>query len=312
MTDLPLAFRRSLAEHFLLTPGEIVRQMTSSDGLTSKLLVRLADGEIVETVAMRAPARGASSERLSICVSTQAGCAMGCTFCATGQIGFSRHLDAGEIVCQVYLGSRVGGRPVTNVVFMGMGEPLANYDQTIKAVRLLHDSRGLGLSARAMTISTVGLVPQIRRLAREGLPVNLAISLHAPFDDERSAMMPVNRRWPIQELVAAGDEYAARTGRRVSYEYVLIQARNDSPEHARALGRLLAGRLCHVNLIPLNPTLDLDLRGTDLPSAVAFQRTVQAAGVPCTIRVNRGRDIDAACGQLRLREQRRGASASSS
>lgn len=302
MTNLPRTFRDRLAERFIIAPAQVVRCLTSRDRVTKKLLVRFADGELVETVAMRAPARGSSGERLTICVSTQAGCAMACNFCATGQMGFSRQLDAGEIVSQVYLAGQAADLTITNIVFMGMGEPLANYEHTIKAIRLLHDPLGLNLSARAMTLSTVGLVPQIRRLAREGLPVNLAISLHAPNDELRSRMMPVNRRWPIHELVAAGDEYSARTGRRVSYEYVLIEGVNDRLEHARALGRLLAGRLCHVNLIPLNPTLDTSLQGTDPAHVGAFQREVRAARLPCTVRVNRGRDIDAACGQLRVQE----------
>lgn len=305
MTDLPAAFRAELAGRFPLAPAEVVHRLTARDGLTHKLLVRLLDGEIVETVVMVSPAAAGRRARLTVCVSTQAGCAMGCVFCATGQMGFARQLDAGEIVSQVYVGAKAAGRPVTNVVFMGMGEPLANYEETLRAVRLLHDPHGLNLSARAITLSTVGLVPQIRRLAREGLPLTLAISLHAPEDELRSRLLPVNRRWPIAQVVAAGDEYAARTGRRVSYEYVLIKGQNDSLEHARQLGKLLAGRLCHVNLIPLNPTLDPSLRATQRQDAAAFREAVEACGVPCTIRVNRGRDIDAACGQLRLRERRR-------
>jgi 23S rRNA (adenine2503-C2)-methyltransferase len=221
----------------------------------------------------------------------------------TGQFGFARNLEAGEIVEQVIRFSDPA-RPVTNVVFMGMGEPLANYDETLRAIRLLVHPEGLRLGARRITLSTSGLVPQIDRLREEGLQIGLAISLHAANDADRSALMPVNRRWPIATVVAAADRYSERTGRRVSYEYTLIAGKNDSPAHADELAALLAGRLCHVNLIPLNPSEDPTLHASSMPRALAFEGRLLEAGVAATIRKNRGRDIMAACGQLRLAEKR--------
>jgi 23S rRNA (adenine2503-C2)-methyltransferase len=239
-----------------------------------------------------------------VCVSTQAGCAMGCVFCVTGQFGFARNLDAGEIVEQVL---RFGSaeRPVTNVVFMGMGEPLANYDETLRAIRLLTHPLGLRLGARRITVSTSGVVPAMRQLAKERLQVGLAVSLHAPEDELRSRLMPINRRWSIAEVMAAADHYAEVTGRRVSYEYTLMAGVNDSNELARDLADLLHGRLCHVNLIPMNPSEDQTLHAPTAERALAFEAILRQAGIAATIRVNRGRDILAACGQLRLAEKKR-------
>jgi 23S rRNA (adenine2503-C2)-methyltransferase len=295
MTDLPASLRGRLR----VTASHEVRRLRSADGQTSKLLLCLHDGQDVETVEMLT-----ETGRKTICVSTQAGCAMGCTFCVTGQFGFARNLDAGEIVEQV-LRCSGDGRPVTNVVFMGMGEPLANYDATLKAIRLLCHPAGLRLGARRITLSTSGIVPRILQLADEGLQIGLAISLHAANDEARSKIMPVNRRWPIAELLAASDEYAAKTGRRVSFEYTLIANVNDAPEQADELAALLRGRLAHVNLIPLNPTEDASLRAPSMERATAFERRVREGGIAATIRVNRGRDILAACGQLRLSERRK-------
>jgi 23S rRNA (adenine2503-C2)-methyltransferase len=289
MTDLPVHFRARLP----LSPSEEVRHLHSADGQTSKLLLRLHDGQEIEVVEMRAGARK------TICVSTQAGCAMGCVFCVTGQFGFARNLEAGEIVEQV-----LRFRDVTNVVFMGMGEPLANYDETLRALRLLTHPDGLGLGARRITLSTSGLVPHIRRLAGEGLQIGLAISLHAANDELRTQLMQVNRRWPIPEVVAAADHYSRVTGRRVSYEYTLMAGVNDADEQADELARLLSGRLCHVNLIPLNPSEDASLRAPSAGRALAFEDRLRGAGITATIRQNRGRDILAACGQLRLKEKR--------
>jgi 23S rRNA (adenine2503-C2)-methyltransferase len=296
MTDVPVALRERLA----VSRTEEVRRLHSLDGLTSKLLLRLQDGQDIEAVEMRTAASGG---RKTICVSTQAGCGMGCVFCVTGQFGFARNLEAGEIVEQV-LRFNQPDRPVTNVVFMGMGEPLANYDETLRAIRLLTHPEGLRLGARRITVSTSGLVPQIYRLASEALQIGLAISLHAANDVDRSALMPVNRRWPISELLEAADAYAERTGRRVSFEYTLIADKNDSPAHAAEVAELLRGRLCHVNLIPLNPTEDPGLRAPSMQRALAFESRLRHAGIAATIRVNRGRDILAACGQLRLSEKR--------
>jgi 23S rRNA (adenine2503-C2)-methyltransferase len=229
---------------------------------------------------------------------------MGCVFCVTGQFGFARNLEAGEVVEQVLRFSSPA-RPVTNVVFMGMGEPLANYAETLRAIRLLTHPDGLCLGARRVTLSTSGLVPEMLRLAEEGLQIGLAISLHAPNDELRSSLMPVNRRWPIAEVLRAADTYVNRTGRRVSFEYTLMAGVNDSDELAHDLAQLLRGRLCHVNLIPLNPSEDPNLHASSSARALAFESRLRHAGVAATIRVNRGRDILAACGQLRLAEKNR-------
>ncbi|MBV9582370.1 MAG: 23S rRNA (adenine(2503)-C(2))-methyltransferase RlmN [Chloroflexi bacterium] len=294
MTNLPVGFR----EHLTPARSQEVRRLTSRDGETTKLLLRLGDGQEIEAVDMRA-----EDGRKTICVSSQAGCAMGCVFCVTGQFGFARNLDAGEIVEQVLrFSSR--GNPVTNVVFMGMGEPLANYTETLRAIRLLIHPRGLHLGARRITLSTAGVVPAMRRFADERLQVGLAISLHAPDDALRSELMPINRRWPIHQVLAAADYYVERTGRRVSYEYTLMSGVNDSDALADDLAALLHGRLAHVNLIPLNPGEDASLRASNAERALAFETRLRHAGIAATIRVNRGRDILAACGQLRLAEKR--------
>lgn len=295
MSNLPVGVRERLA----LQTSEEVRRLHSADGLTTKLLLRMSDAQEIEAVAMNT-----ETGRNTICVSTQAGCAMGCVFCVTGQFGFARNLEAGEIVEQV-LRFSTRERPVTNVVFMGMGEPLANYDETLRAIRLLTHPMGLHLGARRITVSTSGLVPQMRQLADEHLQLGLAVSLHAPHDELRSSLMPVNRRWPISEVVAAADNYAERTGRRVSYEYTLMAGVNDSDALADDLAELLNGRLCHVNLIPMNPSEDQSLHAPSAERALAFEARLRGAGIAATIRVNRGRDIQAACGQLRLAEKKR-------
>jgi len=295
MTNLP----RVVRDHLAGTSSEEVQRLRSADGLTSKLLLRLPDGQEIEAVEMNT-----ETGRKTVCVSTQAGCAMGCVFCVTGQFGFARNLDAGEVVEQVLRFSSAE-RPVTNVVFMGMGEPLANYDETLRAIRLMTHPRGMRLGARRITVSTSGVVPAIHRLADESLQVGLAVSLHSPRDELRSELMPINRRWPISEVVAAADHYADRSGRRVSYEYTLMAGVNDSEELADDLAELLRGRLCHVNLIPLNPNADLSLHAPSAQRALAFEARLRQAGIAATIRVNRGRDILAACGQLRLAEKRK-------
>ncbi|MGI9147906.1 MAG: 23S rRNA (adenine(2503)-C(2))-methyltransferase RlmN [Chloroflexota bacterium] len=297
MTDLPVGLRERLQG----ASSQEVRRLQSADGLTVKLLLGLHDGQQIEVVEMNTAAEGG---RRTICVSTQAGCAMGCVFCVTGQFGFARNLEAGEVVEQVLRFSSQD-RPVTNVVFMGMGEPLANYDETLRAIKLLTHPDGLRLGARRITLSTSGVVPEMRRLANEGLQIGLAISLHAPNDELRSSLMPVNRRWPIAEVLDAASAYVDRTGRRVSFEYTLMAGVNDSDELADDLARLLRLRLCHVNLIPLNPTDDPHLHASSNERALAFESRLRQAGVAATIRVNRGRDILAACGQLRLAENKR-------
>ncbi len=285
MTDLPATLREELAEAVGSIRPEPVALRTADDGDTVKALFPGS----YETVAMRY-----ADGRRTVCVSSQAGCGLGCTFCATGQMGLIRNLDPFEIVAQVlWAGSVFGERP-TNVVFMGMGEPLANYDAVMEAIRSIHEE--VGISARRIVISTVGLVPQIERLARDPLPLTLALSLHAPDDETRSALVPVNRRWPVARCIAAAKEFRRAHGRRVSIEYALIDNTNDHAWQAEELARLLRGTDIHVNVIPLNPT-----PGFGVPASrrvEAFARELGAAGVNVTVRDTRGRDIEAACGQL--------------
>jgi 23S rRNA (adenine2503-C2)-methyltransferase len=285
--------------------------LVADGGLTAKAVHELEDGQRIESVLMRYPSRGNSGGRTTICISSQAGCAVGCPFCATGQSGFGRQLSAGEIVDQVLhwhrdpwlaLGAewRPGsGRGHYNIVFMGMGEPLNNADRVFDAVRLLNDPQRLGIGARHITVSTSGVVPGIDRMVDELPQVNLAISLHAASDDLRDELVPINRRWPIAEVLAAGRRFAARTRRRVSLEYVLIDGLNDAAAQARGLAALASGWLCHVNLIPLNPTPGSRWSGTSAAGVRSFADLLRAAGVPVTVRDTRGREIEAACGQLR-------------
>jgi 23S rRNA (adenine2503-C2)-methyltransferase len=295
LTDVPKALRGRIAEEAPLAL-EAVEERHADRGETVKWLWRLADGALVESVLMHYPGRS------TVCVSTQAGCAMACGFCATGQAGFRRHLSAGEIVEQVVHAARHaqrapgGPRRVGNVVFMGMGEPLANFERVWAAVHRLHDD--LGLSARHLTLSTVGLVPGIRRLAREDLPVNLAVSLHAANDRLRDRLVPVNRRYPLRDLMAACAEYLAAKGRRLTFEWALIAGVNDRPEDAEELARLVRPLRAHVNLIPLNPTPGWPTKGTDARGVAAFAARLHELGAQATVRRNRGTDIDAACGQL--------------
>jgi 23S rRNA (adenine2503-C2)-methyltransferase len=295
LTTLPKALRARLESEPALAPSlEPVIELTADRGTTVKWLWQLADGARVETVLMH------YRDRSTVCVSTQAGCAMGCGFCATGQAGFERHLSTGEIVEQVARARRAAaatGRRVGNVVFMGMGEPLANYDRVWAAVERLHDN--VGLAARHLTISTVGIVPGIRRLASERLPVNLAVSLHAATDERRDQLVPVNRRYPLAELRAACEDYLAAKGRRLSFEWALIDGINDRPTDAGELAAIARPLGAHVNLIPLNPTPGYPVRGTSTAGVRAFRDRLVALGVNATIRQNRGTSIDAACGQLR-------------
>ena len=293
MTDVPLALRARLAGS--LPPALAPRERSVSDaGDTVKWLWALADGSRVETVLMH------YRDRSTVCVSTQAGCAMACSFCATGQAGFTRHLTAGEIVEQVVRARRAAEpRRLSNVVFMGMGEPLANYGPVWAAVDRLHDD--LGLSARHLTVSTVGLVPGIRRLAGERLPVNLAVSLHAANDALRDELVPINRRYPLAALMEACAAYLAAKGRRLSFEWALIDGVNDRPSDAAELAVLARPLAAHVNLIPLNPTPGYAVRGTPPAGVRAFRDRLRDEGVNATVRRNRGTDIDAACGQLAAR-----------
>ncbi|MDQ7843248.1 MAG: 23S rRNA (adenine(2503)-C(2))-methyltransferase RlmN [Armatimonadota bacterium] len=303
MTDLPGRLRGLLAERAHLLTLSPEAAVSADGGDTVKYLIPLGDGGSVETVFMRY-----ADGRRSVCLSTQVGCGMGCTFCATGLAGLTRNLSAAEIVEQVLLVQREQRTAVTNVVFMGMGEPLANYAATLRAVRILNAPWGLGIGMRHLTLSTVGLVPQIRALAGERLQLTLAVSLHAPDDELRSALVPVNRRWPIADLLEACRDYVRQTGRRVSFEYVLLEGVNDRPEQAAHLGRLLTaaarkaggspGRYWHVNLIPWNPVAGLPYRRPSRARVDAFAAALAAMDVPATIRLERGVEIAAACGQL--------------
>src|SRR4051812_2398119 len=299
LTTLPKALRARLAEALPLALAPVTRQ-TSADGETTKWLWRAADGAQVETVLMN------SKDRATVCVSSQAGCAMGCTFCATGQAGFERHLDVGEIVEQVVRAQHATSTRVSHVVFMGMGEPLANVDAVCGALDRLQGD--LGLSARHLTVSTVGVVPGILRLAQYPLPVTLAVSLHAPDDKLRETLVPLNHRYPMAAVIDAAREYAAIKGRRVTFEYACIAGVNDEPEQAERLARKLSGLRggAHVNLIPLNPTGEFAGQPPDRERINRFASRLAAAGVTVTVRRNRGVDIDAACGQLRSRVQAAG------
>jgi len=343
MTNLPQSLRSQLAQEASIGPMIVRSEQHSKDDRTRKILLELDDGKLIESVLMLYPPIGESSVRATVCVSTQAGCAFGCTFCATGQMGFDRHLTAGEIVAQVLFfarelrdapwsakGDREGrpyytqneskraeysrgdprGRPyssapidhITNIVLMGMGEPLHNYDNVLQALRILNNLDGFNLGARHMTVSTVGLVPAIRKLSQEPLQVNLAISLHAPTDELRSQTMPINKKYPLEELLAACKDYIAATGRQVTFEYVLLAGVNDTAAHAHLLGELLVPlkQFAHVNCIPVNAT-SADYKSPSGESIRAFRNILFEHGVSNSVRAERGDDIAAACGQLRTR-----------
>jgi len=303
MSDLPAALRGRLVSSASLTSLEPLTEVTADRGDTVKYLVNLADGATVETVFMRY-----EDGRRSVCISTQVGCGMGCTFCATGLAGLTRNLTAAEIIDQVLLVQRKQQERITNVVFMGMGEPLANYHATLRALYVLNAPYGLGIGMRHLTVSTVGLVPQIQMLAKERLQFTLAVSLHAPDDGLRSALVPINRRWPISELLTASGAYVRQTGRRVSFEYVLLEGVNDRADQGALLGRLLAeharavgetpAAAWHVNLIPWNPVYGMQYHRPGRSRVEGFLTELDRRGVPATVRLERGIEIDAACGQL--------------
>ena len=300
-TQLPKNLREKLADSFSFSHLEPETVLNSDDGETRKTLFRLPDGQHIEAVRMR------YERRRTLCISTQAGCAMGCVFCATGQMGFRRNLSSGEIVEQVLYYARwlAGqGERVTNIVIMGMGEPFHNYNATMSAIDRLGHPEGMNLGARRFTVSTVGLVPMIRRFAEEHRQVNLAVSLHAADDELRTSMLPVNKRYPIEKVIQAVEEYVEKTHRRVTFEWALIRDVNDTPEQARKLAELLQGlvkngsALAHVNVIPLNPTEGYTGEATTKERARLFQAELERHGIPCTIRLRRGIDIQAGCGQL--------------
>jgi 23S rRNA (adenine2503-C2)-methyltransferase len=335
MSNLPASLRARLAEEAQIELLAPAAETVSRDGHTTKTLFRLHDGQLIETVLMR------YDRRNTVCISSQAGCAMGCTFCATAQMGLQRNLTPGEITAQVLYferwlrqqgeerksgtGRREGigtdsppaasglrvtnyespvtghGSRITNVVVMGMGEPLANYANLWQALRTLVDPAGFGLGARKITVSTVGLVPGIDRFAEEDLQINLAVSLHAPNDALRASLVPINQRYPIAEVIAACRRYVASTHRRISFEYAMMAGINDSPALAEELAARLQGLLCHVNLIPLNPVVGSPYQPSRRADVDAFVAILESRGIPTTLRVRRGIDIDAGCGQLRAR-----------
>jgi 23S rRNA (adenine2503-C2)-methyltransferase len=312
MVELPARFRAAAEAALQFGFPDTAAETHSADGFTRKYLLALADGRRIETVLMR------YTGRVTACISSQAGCAMGCVFCATGQMGFLRHLTAGEIVAQAmhvdrvlratapeaaladpaHASPHVRHERLRNVVLMGMGEPLHNYDAVMRAVDILRDPNGLALGGRKITLSTVGVVPGILRLADEDRPVHLAVSLHGATQEERAALVPVAKKWPLDELMAACRHYSAKRGRRIFYEWTLIEGKNDTPEQARALGRLLHGQPAQVNLIPLNPTDGYGGAPAGREAAKKFQAVLADYELPSTIRQRRGIDIAAGCGQL--------------
>jgi len=298
MTNLPAALRAKLAEQALLRLVEREVEQYAAPTETTKFLFRLIDGHKVESVLMQ------HEWGNSVCVTTQVGCRMGCTFCASTVGGLVRNLSAGEIVDQIVAMKQElpAGERISHVVVMGSGEPLENYDNVLKAIRLMHEPDGLGISYRHITLSTAGIVPGMRRLAEEGLPITLALSLHAPNDELRRRLMPVARIWPLAQVLEAAREYGEKTGRRVTYEYILIEGVNDEPEHAAELARLLRGSLAHVNLIPMNPVAERpQYRRPGADRVNRFKEILESGGIATTVRREMGGDIDAACGQLRGR-----------
>ena len=320
MSNLPQTLRNHFEQEACIGPMLIRSELHSKDDRTRKILLELSDGKLIESVLMLYPPVGDKTARATVCVSTQAGCAYGCTFCATGQMGFDRHLTSGEIVAQVLIFARElrdapwaakglsGTTPisrVTNIVLMGMGEPLHNYDNVLQALRILNSPDGFNLGARHMTVSTVGLVPAIRKLSQEQLQVNLAISLHAPTDELRSKTMPVNKKYPLEELIAACQDYISATGRQVTFEYVLLAGVNDTEEYAHQLGALLSPlkQFAHVNCIPVNAT-SADFKSPTGESISTFRTVLNEHHISNSVRAERGDDIAAACGQLRTRFER--------
>ena len=312
-TNLPKSLREKLAEFVTFSPFKVKVFLDSSDGYTRKTLFELPDKNLIEAVLMRygdpadnpqiiaSPTGRGAKNRRTLCISSQAGCAMGCVFCATGQMGFKRHLSSGEIVAQVMYYARMlreENQAVTNIVLMGMGEPFHNYDNSMAAIDRLNDPEGYNFGARRFTISTVGLVPMIRRFADEKRQVNLAISLHAADDESRVSMLPINKKYKIEEVLDACRYYVNQTGRRITFEWALIHGVNDTPEIAKTLASRLKGLLCHVNAIPLNPTAGYHGKATDRGRAAVFKAALEQAGIRCTIRMRRGIDIQAGCGQL--------------
>ena len=300
MNNVPSSLRDQMGETLPFQTMKLVRELVTDNGDTCKLLYETFDGQLVETVLML------YTDRATVCVSCQVGCAVGCAFCATGLGGLTRNLTAGEIVQQTVDAARRArqmGRQLTNLVMMGMGEPFQNYVETMKFINIIHDSRGLNFGARRITISTSGIIPRIDALADEPLQVNLAVSLHAPNNELRSQLVPINGRYPVEDLLAACDRFTEKTGRRISFEYALMNGINNSDEIAHELGQLLRGRLCHVNVIPFNPVDVLEFERPNPEMIERFASIVRESAIPTTVRYSRGVEIAAACGQLRAKHQ---------
>lgn len=298
-SNLSKEFRQKLDETFCFQPLRVEKDLKSSDGQTNKLLFRLQDDRMIESVLMR------YRDRNTICISTQVGCPMNCAFCATGQMGFLRNLSAGEIAAQVLFFARMlkfEGLKLTNIVVMGMGEPFHNYDAVIKAIDIINDPVGMNFGERRITISTVGLVPRIEQFTAAKRQINLAVSLHAPSNAVRDKIIPANKKYPIDDLLAACKNYTEKTGRRITFEYALIHGVNDNYENAVQLSKRLKGMLCHVNLIPLNGTKKYEGSGSNFDRTQSFKSVLDKNGIPCSVRLKRGIDIGAGCGQL-LAEQ---------
>lgn len=297
MSNLPNSLRARLAEISDISLPQIEKKQVSKLDGTIKYLFRLRDGNFIESVVMR------YHHGISICISSQVGCRMGCTFCASTLGGLVRSLTPAEIIGQLQAAQADIGERISNIVMMGMGEPLDNYEAVIKFLKIVNHKDGLNIGYRHISLSTCGVVNQIDRLARENLPITLSVSLHAPFDDMRSRLMPINRKWPVHELIQACRSYIAATGRRISFEYSLIDGVNDTGECAKALASLLSGMLCHVNLIPINNVREHDYRRSRAAAIAYFQQTLEHRGIPATVRRELGSDIDAACGQLRRKQE---------
>ncbi len=294
-SNLPKSFKEAISQRFSLGTMTLEKELSSQDGSTKKYLFRLDDGMAIETVLM------AYADRHTVCISSQVGCAVGCNFCATGKMGFKRNLTKGEIIQQVLIASSIldnENKSLTNVVLMGMGEPFHNYDNVINAIHTLNDPNGFQFGMRRFTISTVGHIPGIRRFAEEGTQINLAISLHAADDKLRGELIPISKRYPLSDLMAACDDYLEMTNRRVTIEWALIDGVNDGQDQAEGLAHLLTGKLYHVNLIQLNPVKGYTGLPSEDESAARFQHILHQAGIPCTIRLRKGIDIQAGCGQL--------------
>ncbi len=296
MRNLPVELRSRLAEQFTVSGVTPLRTLRSADGGTEKVLMRLADGQTIESVLMK------YEGRQTICVSSQVGCTVHCAFCATGVGGWNRNLSAGEIIEQVLYFARLlkqSHEAVSHVVYMGMGEPFLNYDAVLRSIVVLNDPAGFNLGARRITVSTVGIIPGIQRLAEDELPVGLAVSLHAATDELRNRLVPINRKYPLDALIKACREYTERTRRRVTFEYAMIDGVNDSPAQAEALAKRLRGLLCHVNLIPVNPLAAQPYQPSPHDRILVFEQRLKNLGVNATLRISRGTDIQAGCGQLR-------------